>query len=132
MIAGGIISLVLILAGKLLHDYFLRWKKKKPVNHDMEGSIVGILLTGSSIFFACGLHDSPIVFKLVYSWCMVCLIFWTLFDGLFNIIRRERWNFTGSVDKDDAKLDKLQRKYPWLWVAKIFLSIGLIIIYTLL
>lgn len=135
-----IILVFLVLAGKLIYDYLLRWKKGKPINHPKEAGIVGGLLTVAALIFWLEIPSKyyQLITKetalrawisFVLCWLMVGFSFWTLFDGLFNIIRRYHWNFTGSVDPDDAKLDILQRKYKWLWVAKIIISAGLLIVY---
>jgi len=123
----GIISFILILSVKLFYDYWL-WKRGKPVNHPKEAGIFIALMTVPIYLFATELPWHWWL-RLLYSCLMIFIVFWTLFDGFFNLIRREPWNFTGSVDRDDAKLDILQRKYTWIWVAKIFLATSMIIFY---
>lgn len=46
-------------------------------------------------------------------------LFWFSFDGLYNVIRGEKWFFPGSEDgREDAKTDNfLQKLKPWQRVA---------------
>src|ERR1044072_2823847 len=53
------------------------------------------------------------------SFIEVGFLYWYLFDGLYNKWRGFDWWFTGGVDTEDAKSDKLLRKIPLKWVKVI-------------
>lgn len=76
-----------------LYTDIRRWKKNQPVSH-----------TRGAILRLVGLI--PVIYLLTWpSAPFVCFLYWFLFDGLYNTFRKFGWWFTGSDDKDDAKLD---------------------------
>lgn len=128
MIAFAIIWFTLVLIWDLRTDY-RKWKRA-PFDHKKKWQR-GVLLTPSILAFALPIGGA-LFFKLVFSWFLVGFVYWVLFDGLFNIIRRLPWNYVGTPDDWDSKLDELQRKYEWLYIAKIIVAAGLITTYILI
>lgn len=129
MIALGVGIFLLVLTIKLLYD-LNEWKYERPTNHPVEWAISAFPLITAAIILADDATHYWIT--LGTSLSLVAIWMWTLFDGLYNVLRGQKWNFTGTVDEDDAWWDKLQRKYPWIWKAKIVLSIVFLITYVIL
>lgn len=110
VIMAAAILLFLCALGADVYTDYERWKKSKRVNHRI-GTIYRIVLLIPSFFlFTAGadrfIIQSLAVLMMQFSW------FWFLFDGIYNKLRGFKWWFRGSVDKDDAKLDKLP-----LWIS---------------
>lgn len=117
-----------VLTWDLFTDY-KKWLKDKAVKHTKEAWERAILLLPSTICFT---MDLPIAFwkALIMVLIMEFFVYWNLFDGLYNKFRGFDWWFTGSIDKDDAKLDKFQRKHS-IRALKISLAAGSTIVYFL-
>lgn len=126
MIITATIFFFTILFIDLTIDY-RRWKRERYFYHRKKWWR-GIALLPSVILLSGSLSGS-LLFTLPYCWALVGFTYWTLFDGIFNIVRRLPWNYVGVPDIYDAGLDKVQREYKWLWLAKIIISAGLIIVY---
>lgn len=130
MILTAIILFHIVLALDLWSDY-KDWKEGRVIEHAKQVKERIVLLTPPVILLSIPVPGA-FIWGLALSGALVGFTYWTVFDGLFNVIRKFKWAFTGSVDKDEAKLDILQRKYKWIWVAKIIISLGLKITYIIL
>jgi hypothetical protein len=97
----AILLFILTIGIDLYTDYKI-WKKdepiKKPVNH-LRGSLLRLI----------GLVPAIILLGWV-SLFLIGFLYWFLFDGLFNRIRKFDWWFTGSDGIKDAKSDNFIRK----------------------
>lgn len=132
MILTAAIFFFIFLAGKLGVDYW-RWKRGEAINHSHEAAITGLYLSAVSCLLAVPLYHRGVsfFFPFIYCWLLTGFTWWVLFDGLFNLIRREKWSFN-EFDPTDAKLDLLQQKYKWLPIAKIIVSLGLKVGYIIM
>lgn len=102
MIIAGIICFVAVLVWDLVTDY-RKWLKERVINHDKEFWVRVALLTPTGILLSWG-HTWQI-------WIVVAAMigFWwlTLFDGIFNLLRRDGFfDIVGTT----GRLDRLQRK----------------------
>lgn len=88
----AIFVFIAVLLIDLFTDYQL-WKHKKPINHT-RGSLLRLI----------GLAPCVILLRLS-STPLIFFLYWTLFDGLFNIIRKQPFWSTGTNDPDDALTD---------------------------
>lgn len=111
MIWGFVIFAVTLIA-KLNLDYW-QYLKGKKINHALEAVFVTIAL-GVASFFA-GWISAPMFF----------FGFTCLFDPAFAMLIGQKPFYVGTT----AKLDILQRKYPFLQVLKYILFVGSIILY---
>lgn len=126
MIWIAIILVVIILTAKLVGNYKL-WLQRKPVKHKKEwvlmalGSIPSIILfTLASDFF--WYIAAPI------SALMIALFIWLFFDGIYNLLRRYHFFFTGSDDEDDAASDNFLQAIPtWVQVILKTIPLGILI-----
>lgn len=123
----GVLFFLLILSGDLIIDY-RKWKKETPIDHSKKW-IRGILLLLPTVFLAVPMA-LPLITRNIYCGFLVYILYWTLFDGVFNLIRGQKWNFN-DPDPTDSNTDQIQQKYRWLWVAKIVVSVALIVVYII-
>lgn len=130
LILIGAITFLAVLAYNLFTDY-QKWKEGVSVNHGSSLKKRILLLTVPVLLFAIPVPGS-FVWGIFLSAAMLGFTYWTLFDGLYNVMRGFPWGFTGSVEPDDAGTDKLQRRYPWLLWAKPAISLALEITYVIL
>jgi hypothetical protein len=102
MIEGAIILFFVVLAWDLIADY-RKWLKERVINHDREWWIRVALLVPSGVFFSWG---HPWEMWIVAAAMMG---FWwlTLFDGIFNLLRRDGFF---AVVGTTGRIDRLQRK----------------------
>lgn len=110
MIGFLIFGVTLIV--KLNVDYW-QYLKGKKINHSLEAVFVTILLVGASYFS---------------GWWAIPMFFFgftCLFDPAFALLMGQKPFYLGTT----AKLDILQRKYPFLQWLKYILFIGSIILY---
>lgn len=133
-----ILSLIcpfIVLAAKLYFNYRL-WHNKeikgtsiKTVNHPKEWVIMA-LCCSPSIYQMSTQLSLPWYFSIPLTGAMWLFILWVLFDGIYNIIRKQPWFSTGSDDKDDAATDNFLRKYGTAaHVIKYVVCAGLITFY---
>lgn len=114
----GIIIFAVILIVDLIMDY-IKFLNRKAVDHTGGGIVRGILLLIPVIFFASSL-DQKWYFTFPISFAMVGFTFWLLFDGIYNLLRKENWWYVGSDDKEpgweskDSKSEDFLRRMP-LW-----------------
>jgi hypothetical protein len=134
LIAWGTILFFLVLAGKLFLDYRKFIKRGRsaspiPINHGREWLFCAALLLPSIYMLTAGhpayegfpwqnnWHWRP--FWRSTFWLILCVsgmeavTFWFLFDGMYNLLRGEKWNFLGSFNDpghEDAVIDKLAQK----------------------
>ena len=106
---------------------YKKWKDNKPVNHFKEWAFRALFLVPSVILLALPWLS---ISKLIAASFMEGVLFWELFDGLYNKIRGFSWRFNGSKDKDDSWLDKLL--YNLSPKQQMLLKWGLISIFTTL
>lgn len=113
----------------MLSDYG-KWLKGESINHKKEFWLRIALLSPSLIMFiVC--RGQPIVLSLIATFAMTGFVYWTLFDGQFNLLRKQRFFFTGSDDPDDATTDNFLQQIPeWLQaIIKIGGSLGALFFY---
>jgi len=115
MIALPIILFIATLYWDVVSDYN-KWLKGGGVSHTKEAWVRCLVLLPAIIGFVV-LHHSNNWQSIVYTLIMEFFLFWTLFDGFYNVIRGYDWWFTGSNESYDAKLDNLLQSIP-LWLHK--------------
>ena len=91
-----------------LHYDINKWRKSQPVNHPKEAAAVTFGLIPSTVLFFIATNHNW--YNIIPVLLMQFFIFWTMFDGLYNIRRHFNFFFTGSDDADDAKLDNLLQR----------------------
>lgn len=111
----AILWLQVVLAAKIAYDLRLWYRREKKgtgtktVVHWKEWILMAAGSTPSIYLF-----QSHLSLHWALSWALsglMCAFYlWVMFDGLYNVFRGFRWFFTGSVDADDAKADKLLRR----------------------
>lgn len=130
----GIILFLAALVFDLTRDY-KSWLRNESVNHAPKHILRPIILA-PSLAVLVSVLDWKWPYWLILAIPIVVLmeffVYWIVFDILFNILRGFTWNFTGSVESDDAGSDKLLRKYPSLQFIRIIIACLLITIYILL
>jgi hypothetical protein len=101
------------LIGKLIYDYrqFLR---RQAVKHGLEWVVVLILELPVAYLFAP--HN---IFKEVIALGMICFYLWLMFDGVYNLLRKESWWYIGSPDTEPGWYSKDS------WTEKFFRRIGI-------
>jgi len=115
MIWIAAISFVAVLAWDVLTDY-RKWLKGHGVAHAKEAWIRCLLLIPAIVLFTIA-HKGNSWTSLLYSVAMCFFVFWTLFDGLYNVLRGFGWWFTGSDDEEDADTDNFLQSIPkWLHI----------------
>lgn len=127
----AIIIFSTVFSWDIIRDYFA-WKKGEKISHSIKRKWIRLFTMASVVMLATAMQGS-LVINLLFAWLLVFWLYWTLFDGLFNLIRNMPWQYPGSEDgADDAKLDDLQQKFKWLWIVKLIVSTVLLIIYICL
>lgn len=129
MIWVATILFFIVLEFDVLSDYG-KWLKGESINHKKEFWLRIALLSPSLIMFiVC--RGQPIVLSLIATFAMTGFVYWTLFDGQFNLLRKQRFFFTGSDDPDDATTDNFLQQIPeWLQaIIKIGGSLGALFFY---
>ncbi|MEO6610760.1 MAG: hypothetical protein ABIT05_01465 [Chitinophagaceae bacterium] len=114
MIGWGVISFFLVLAGKLFIDY-RKFLRREPVNHKKEWLVCAALSIPSVVLLVVG-HPAYSGVSWPTFWITICVVllemvlFWFLFDGIYNVLRGQKWNFLGSFNDpghEDSDLDKV-------------------------
>jgi len=115
MITIAIILFLAVLFWDIYSDYN-KWLSSRVVKHTKEAWLRILLLSPSIILFTC-LGQNKNWTDLVYTLVMEFFIYWTFFDGFYNISRGFNFWYTGTNDKDDAKTDNFLQSIP-LWLHK--------------
>lgn len=110
MIIIAIILLLIVLAAKLAGNYKL-WLQRKPVNHKKEWLLMALACIPSIILFTLA-SDFFWYISAPLSAVMCALFIWLFFDGIYNMLRRYHFFFTGSDDEDDAITDNFLQAIP--------------------
>ncbi len=108
----AIIIVVIGLVIKLFVDFKL-WKKHKSPNHPKEWALLALFCVPSIILFGKE-SQLDLYISLPLSAIMIAFFIWFFFDGIYNLLRKFNWWFTGSDDKDDAFTDNILQKLK-LW-----------------
>lgn len=130
LIIIAVIAFLVVLAYDLFSDYSV-WIHGVRVNHGSGLKERIAVLTIPVLLFTIPLKGG-FVWGLLLSGAMCGFVYWTLFDGLYNVMRGFSWMFTGSVDADDAATDKFLRRYPWVQWARIGMAGALLITYIVM
>lgn len=134
MIALAIACFATVLILDLRSDYLL-WKRNKPVNH-IRGAVIRTLGLIPSILILSlpmtAMSFGQVFLKLLLVSGVIFGAWWILFDGIYNRLRGYGWWFNGSIDLDDAWLDKFLRNMPDWQEASIKLGIFLLFLTFLL
>ena len=135
MITLGVILFFIVLRWDVYSDYN-KWKNGVPVKHTKEAIIRGVYLIPSFLAFYLFKNPHgfwPILLTSIVTLGMIGFCWLLLFDGFYNIKRGFNWWFLGTIDKDESKLDNIQRKLPTiiLKTIKILLPVIFILIYVL-
>ena len=114
ILAAAIISFFAVLAWDLRSDY-KKWLKTRSVQHSKEWWVrVALMIPSIALFTLAHPREAGYAWStllvLGLSAGMTGFAFWILFDGIYNRLRGYQWTFTGSVEADDADLDKMQRE----------------------
>lgn len=130
MITVAIILLIVALAYKIIHDYKW-WLKERHIYHKKEWwrwLITAATCSPSIVLFTL---SSPLIWYIALPLsCGMCAGFiWLFFDGIYNLLRRENFFYTGTDDKEDAVPDDFLQALP-LWANILVKTIPLgILIY---
>lgn len=128
MIWIAVILFISVLAFDVFSDY-AKWLEGESVKHTKEFFLRLALLSPSLLILILWKGESYIVITGV-TLAMVGFVYWSLFDGFYNLIRKFNFFFTGSDDPDDAISDNLLQSIP-KW-AQICIKIGGSIVFTFL
>lgn len=108
------ILFALLMAAKLVIDY-RQWLNKRRIDHDIEAAVLAALLIVPALM----LYPWWLSYPMLAAWA------WLIVDlGMGLLLTRDPF-YIGTT----AKLDRLQRKYPVIRVAKYLLPVILTIIY---
>jgi hypothetical protein len=99
-----------------LHNNFRKWRNGyKTVKHSKEWVYVAIsemIVAGIPLIIS---SEANLFLTIAIVEGMIGFWFWLLFDGIYNLIRKFPFFFTGSEDgKEDAKTDNFLQKLS-LW-----------------
>ena len=128
MIAIGIIIPVLTLIVKLFDNY-KKWLKHISPKHSKEWWIMVVVNIPSIVVFT---MESKLIwyFAAPLSGAMIAFFLWLFFDGIYNLLRKYNFWFTGSDDKDDPKSDNFLQSIP-VWLQAVIKIGGLALFLTL-
>lgn len=118
----AILYFSIVLAWDITSDVH-KWKINIPINHTKEAGIRILILIPSIILLSIP-HFT--IIKLLLSILLHFSLWWIIFDGFYNLLRGYDWNYTGSIDDDDATLDKVLRKLGPIWSNILKISILII------
>ena len=112
-----LIAVNFLLAFKLGWDYYAKNVQKRIINHQRSAIIDGAIYTACILYFG-----------LDYGWFFIALSFrWILFDLLFNLLNKDKWNHYGTSSVLDKFLSKTGK---WHLVIKLIPAIVGIILLT--
>jgi len=111
-----IILFFAVLIWDVVTDY-RKFLKQRELSHSKEAWLRCLLLVPATIGFTI-LHPNKDWTSLVYTLLMEFFFFWTLFDGIYGILRNEGFWYTGKPgDKDNANTDDFLTSIPrWLHI----------------
>lgn len=116
MLALPIILFLTVLAWDIVTDY-KKWLNNRAIPHTKEAWLRCALLIPATIGFTI-LHPAKDWSSLVYTLTMEFFVFWTLFDGLYGVLRREGFWYTGGGGEGSAGTDNFLKSIPlWLHIA---------------
>ena len=137
-----------VLAWDLSTDY-KKWIKQingeQYINHRWEAFVRIMIFTPVTLLLSLHhydkfwLHADGVIrdgnfwIELLVTIGMEFFVYWTLFDGIYNLLRYFDWSYTGSDEgSDDAWLDRFQRwAGPFISQSiKIIGSVALILLYA--
>lgn len=110
----GLLIYLLTLTVDIITDYRI-WLHKKTVNHK-RGALLRLI----------GLV--PAMWLLWWEGVLLLPAYWMLFDAVYGTLIARTPLYVGTT----AWLDRLQRRYPWLMVAKFALGTGGIVAFIIL
>lgn len=123
----GVIAAILFLA-TLTIDLVIdirKWKREDyKVNHRKKW------IRGFGLVPAAILLSWQNWWLLLLSPGLILFLYWLIFDGLYNILRRFGWWYLGSDDPDDAETDNFLQRLP-LW-AHVTIKLGGLALFTTL
>lgn len=127
-----------VLVWDLVSDY-KKWKKEIPVAHTREGWVRLALLLPSLFFFALPIyHDyfpnwKFFLYAVLSPSALLGSYYLFFFDGIYNLLRKQKFFFPGTDDPDDSITDDFFQKLTPLQHAltKIFLIILFTSVYYL-
>lgn len=124
-----IIATILLLAAltfKIVHDYKF-WLKGRGVNHKLEWWWMVAMCSPSIALFTLASKFFWYL-ALPISAGMCSSFIWLFFDGIYNILRREGFFYTGTNDPEDAASDNFLQAIPtWTQVFIKTLPLGILI-----
>lgn len=129
MIAVAILITIVTLVFKLINNYN-RWKREDyTIKHFKEWIIMIVVNIPSIVVFT---MESKLLwyFAAPLSGAMIAFFLWLFFDGIYNLLRKYNFWFTGSDDKDDAKSDNFLQSIP-VWLQAVIKIGGLALFLTL-
>jgi len=116
MIWLPVILFFTVLAWDLITDY-RKFLKQRELSHQKEAWLRCLLLSPATIFFII-FHPVKDWTAIVYSIGMEFFVFWTLFDGIYGLLRNEGFWYVGKPgDNDEGRTDTFLRSIPkWLHI----------------
>ena len=108
----GLLWFYLILINDVKSDYE-DWRDNIAINHNRQALSRMLYLLPSGFLLCIPFNGLPwweITLQGVVVTGLIGSMYWEFFDGMYNKIRGFPWRFNGSVDRDDAKLDRLLYK----------------------
>lgn len=121
----AIVLLLIVLAVKVFIDVRL-WMNERKIDHKKERWRWWVLALSCSPSIALFTLASNFLWYIAapLSAVMCALFIWLMFDGIYNIARRENWWFTGTNDKEDAIPDNFLQAVP-LWMQILLKTVPL-------
>ena len=103
----AVLIFIFVIGADLLTDV-QRYFAKRKVNHT-RGAILRCIGLGPSVYFL-GWQSIPMMF----------LLYLILFNGFYNLLIGQKWEFLGTT----SKLDRMQAKVPkWIKYACFIVSL---------
>ncbi len=109
----AIVLLLIVLGAKVYGDVRL-WMNERHIDHKKEKWrwwVLALSCSPSIVLFTLA-SDFFWYIAAPVSAAMCALFIWLMFDGLYNIARRENWWYTGTDDKEDAITDNFLQAMP--------------------
>lgn len=129
MIIIAIILLIIVLVAKVIGDVRL-WMNERKIDHRKEKWrwwVLALCCSPSIVLFTLA-SDFFWYVAAPLSAVMCALFVWLMFDGCYNIARRENWWYTGTDDKEDAVTDNFLQAIPkWTHILIKTVPLGILI-----
>ena len=117
-----VIVFVLIIGTKLLWDYHAKNTEHRIINHTFSAVLDTILFSSVALFLFSYLAHANIWIS-VGSVGLALSFRWVLFDILFNLENKNKWDHTGQ----SSKMDRALAKYgQWLKLIPMAISIAIL------